>query len=232
MSLDARVEFLQTVSLFEGMNQRELRRFAEELPAKRYAAGETVFFQGDRGDALYIVRSGLFRVYIHGEDGKEISVVLYGPRSFFGELALIDDSPRSATVEAMMDSVLLVMDRKQFRFYRDENPQLQDNLAKILSQKLRRTNVEIGVLLTRDVRQRVIDTLLFLARSQGERDDLGIRIRGRLTQQDLASLIRSSRESVNRALRALVRKGLLLLDNGEMVLLDMEALRRIAGGGE
>ncbi len=227
MPTDARWKFLCSVPLFAGMDDAELEQLTSRLKRRSFVAGQTIFFQGDPGDALYIIESGQVRIYVHGEDGQEVSVVLYGPGDLFGELSLLDRQPRSATATAMEDTALLVMSADDFYRHLRSSHQLALNLMLALSTRLRETTEAVESLATLDVTRRLIKKLLYLARRQGTPTEDGIRIRGRLTQQSLASLISTSRESTNRALRALTRKGLVDVRHGRIVLLKPQELERL-----
>lgn len=225
-----RLDFLRGISLFAEMDDDELERLAADFRPHRFDADQTIFFQGDRGDALYIIESGRVRIYVLAEDGQEVSVTLYGPGDLFGEMALLDQRPRSATAVAMEDTRLFVLPRRYFYYHLRESYQLALNLMSTLSIRLRQTTEAVQSLTSLDVSQRMVKKLLHLAGRQGRRTREGICIRGRLTQQELASLIGSSRESANRALRALERKGLIDFQNGRIVLLKPEELAQLIEG--
>jgi len=223
-----RLELLRRTALFAGLSDRELNRLARDLHSSSCLAGETIFNQGDRGDAVYIVKAGRVRIYVPTKEGQEISVVFYGPGEMFGEMALVDRKPRSATAEAMEDTVVLAMGSRQFYWHLQENYQLALNVMQLLSRRLRETTDQVRSMASMDVSRRTIQALLQLAKRQGVPSSDGIRL-GRLTQQDLASLIGTSRESVNRALRALARKGLVAVVQGEIVIKEAEALKELLG---
>jgi len=232
MSQDDRWSFVRNIPLFAEMDDVELTHVANALKRRTFAAGQTVFYQGDPGNVAYIIESGQVRIYVHGEDGREVSVILYGPGDIFGEMALLDRRPRSATATAMEDSVLLALNADDFHRHLRHSHQLALNLMLTLSTRLRETTEAIESLATLDVNRRLIKKLLYLAQRQGTPNENGIRIRGRLTQQALASLISTSRESTNRALRALARKGLIDMRHGRIVILKPQALERLVRGEE
>jgi CRP/FNR family cyclic AMP-dependent transcriptional regulator len=227
MPVDDRLAFLRTVPMFAGMEPAELARLARDLKRRSFASGQAVFYQGDPGTAAYIIESGRVRIYVHAPEGQEVSVVLYGPGDLFGEMALLDRRPRSATAAAMEDTVLLVLGADDLYRHLHQSHQLALNLMLTLSTRLRETNEAVQSLASLDVNRRLIKKLLDLAARQGAPLGEGIRIRGRLTQQALASMIGTSRESANRALRALERKGLVDAVRGRIVLLKPRELARL-----
>lgn len=232
MPAEDRLEFLRNVSMFAEMDDIELAALARDLKRRSFAAGEAIFFQGDPGGAVYVVESGTVRIYVHAEDGQEVSVVIYGPGDLFGEMSLLDQLPRSATAEAMDDTVLWRMSGDDFDRHLRTSHQLALNVMLTLSTRLRETNEAIKSLATLDVTRRIAKRLLWLALRQGEETEAGVRITSRLTQGALASLISSSRESANRALRALQRKGLLDVQDGYIVLLKPSELANLVGDDE
>jgi CRP/FNR family transcriptional regulator/CRP/FNR family cyclic AMP-dependent transcriptional regulator len=226
---DERLDFLRTISLFSEMEHQELVRLAADLHPRSVPAGEAIFFQGDPGEALYLIVAGRVRIYLHAVEGQEVSVVLYGRGDVFGEMSLLDQRPRSATAVSMDDAELLVMGRDAFYRHLRSSSQMALNVMLTLSSRLRDTTESFKSLASLDVNSRIAKRLLRLARRQGVFVEGGIRIPGPLTQQALASLIGASRESTNRALRALERKGLIEVREGQLVLLRTEELEQLVG---
>jgi CRP/FNR family cyclic AMP-dependent transcriptional regulator len=232
MAADDRLCFLRSVSMLAEVEDAELVRFAHDLRRCSLVAGETLFYQGDPGNAIYIVESGTVRIYVHAEDGQEVSVVLNGPGDLFGEMSLLDQLPRSATVVAMEDTVLWMMDGQDFHRHLHASHQLSLNLMLTLTTRLRATTEAIKSLASLDVTRRIAKKLLSLALRQGIQTESGVRIGSRLTQSALASLISASRESTNRSLRALQRKGLIDMQEGYIVILQPEELSSLVGSDD
>ncbi|MBN1583318.1 MAG: Crp/Fnr family transcriptional regulator [Anaerolineae bacterium] len=225
MSQNNLLPFLHTIPMFAEMDDTELMQLGRDLKRKRVDAGENIFFQGDPGEAVYIVESGTVRIYVHAEDGQEVSVRIYGPGDLFGEMSLLDQRPRSATAVAVEKATLWVMSDQDFYRHLRTSHQLALNVMLTLSTRLRETNESIKSLASLDVTRRIAKRLLSLALRQGERITSDrIRITSPLTQGDLASLISASRESTNRALRALQRKGLIDMQEGYLILLKPDEL--------
>ena len=227
MSPGNRRSFLQLVPLFEGLDDAELERLAADVRRRAYPADQIIFHQGDPGHAVYIVESGRVRIYVQGEDGQEVSVSIYDPGDIFGEMSLIERQPRSATAVTMEDSVLLIIHDEDFYRHLQASHQLALNLMLTLSARLRDTTETVESLATLDVNRRLIKKLLHLAERQGVVTEEGIRIRGTLTQQALASLIGTSRESANRALSALARQGLIDVQHGHITIRKLRELERL-----
>jgi CRP-like cAMP-binding protein len=183
-----------------------------------------ILFEADQGDALYLVAAGQVKVVLIGEDGREVILSMLGEGAFFGEMALIDDEPRSAHVIAMEDSNLLVLRREDFRARLRNSPEVAIALMRELSRRLRRADEKIGNLVLLDVNGRVADLLLHAAIEEG-----GDHITRKLTHQVIAQMIGSSRETVSRAMRDFVERGLIRVTRKDITLLDRVALERAAG---
>ena len=221
--MSATTEFLATVPLFKGLDPAELTRFAELLREKSYPKGSVILFEDDPGDALFIVRSGRVKVVLVAEDGREVILGLLGPAEHFGELALIDDQPRSAHVIAMEESALLVLRREDFRRRVEQSPEVAWSLLTELSRRLRRADGKIGSLVLLDVPGRIARMLLDTADEGGS--DL---IDKPLTHQTIAHVIGASRETVSRAMREFQDAGWLKAERRRIELTDRAALERRA----
>lgn len=151
-----------------------------------------------------------------------------GPGDVFGELAVIDENPRSASAIAVKDTVLHILTRDRFREHLRRSPQLGLNFMRALSVRVRYNTQQMTSLTQLDVPARLARKLLELAQQYGIVESDGVRIRLTLTQSDLASLTGATRESVNKALGHFKRQGVILTQQGTITVLDPEALRDLA----
>ena len=217
-------DVLRRVPLFSDLSEAELARFAEVTREREYPKNSVILFEDDPGDALYIVSSGQVKVVLIGEDGREVILSVLGDGDFFGEMALIDDEPRSAHVIAMKDSQLLVLRRDDFQAQLEVHPKIALKVLRVLVQRLRRADEKIGGLVLLDVNGRVARLLLDLAEEGG-----GPRITRRLTHHTIAQMIGSSRETVSRAMRELVDRGLIEVTRREISIKNREGLAMLTG---
>lgn len=225
MALDP-LDVLRAVPLFGQVPEAELAAFTHLVRERRQPRGSMILSQGDRGDTLFLIRSGQVKVSVVAEDGREVILSVLGPGSFFGELALLDDEPRSAHVIAMEDTVLLLLHREDFRGRLKLSPELSVSLLRELSQRLRRADDTIASLMLLDVNGRIANLLLELAREEG--GETGTRITRRLTHASLGQMVGASRETVSRTMRNLVLRNVISVTRRETVLLDRQALRLAA----
>ena len=215
---------LQKVPLFSQLASAELQRVVEVARERSYPKNSVILFEDDPGDALYVVAKGQVKVVLIGEDGREVILSVLGEGEFFGEMALIDDEPRSAHVIAMEDSGLIVLRREDFQGILIHAPGIALALLKELSRRLRRVDEKVGSLVLLDVHGRVAQLLLELA---DETD--GQRITRRLTHHTIAQMIGSSRETVSRTMREFVDKGLIDVSRKDILIRDRATLEQAAG---
>jgi len=217
-------DVLRKVPLFSDLSEADLASFADVTREREYPKNSVILFEDDPGDSLYIVSAGQVKVVLIGEDGREVILSVLGDGDFFGEMALIDDEPRSAHVIAMKDSQLLVLRRDDFQAQVAGHPQIALKLLKVMVQRLRRADEKIGGLVLLDVNGRVARLLLDLADESG-----GPRITRRLTHHTIAQMIGSSRETVSRAMRELVERGLIETTRREISITNRDGLASLAG---
>ncbi len=211
-------ELFKRVSIFANVDDAALDRLGDLAISKDYAKNTQVCGQDEPGDSMFIIASGRVRVVLYGENGKEITLTYFSQGEFFGEMSLLDEQPRSANVITTEDSTLLVLKRDSFLLHLTESPATGINVMVELSRRLRKADAIIGNLALLDVYGRVARLLLELSETDGEPVEGGTLIRRRPTQQDIASMVNSSRETVSRVLGELQRRGLLLMDGKQVVL--------------
>ena len=214
-------DFLATVPLFSGLQRDEIQRFADLTRERAYPKGSVILFQDDPGDSLFVLRAGRVKVVLIGEDGREVILGVLEPGAHFGELALIDDQPRSAHVIAMEDAQLLILRREDFRRRVEANPTVAWALLTELSRRLRRADVKIGGLVLLDVPGRIARLLLDLANESGTNA-----IDKPLTHQTIAQMIGASRETVSRAMKEFQDAGLITVERRRIAVGDREALEK------
>jgi len=217
-------QFLRRVPLFSQLGEPELARLADVSRERSYPKNSVILFEDDPGDALYMVVAGQVKVVLIGEDGREVILSVLRDGDFFGEMALLDDQPRSAHVIAMEDSNLLVLRREDFQRKLQETPTITFGLLAELSKRLRKADDKIGGLVLLDVNGRVARLLLQMA---DETD--GTNITRRVTHHTIAQMIGSSRETVSRTIRDLANSGLVEVSRKAIVIRDRKALQAAAG---
>jgi CRP-like cAMP-binding protein len=218
---------LRDVALFRDLPEPEFAELAQQLVRRDYGRNELIFSQGDRGDGLYVVTDGHVRITRENSEGNEVIITLHEPGEFFGELALFDDEPRSASAAAEEPTSVLFLSRPQFREFLEQHPAALYCCLQVVVRQLRRCTDLVDELALMDVRSRLARRLLSLESGGilGGSDGTF-----RLTQQHLAHMTGATRESVNKHLNALVDEGVLQVTRGHIRILDREALEEYALG--
>lgn len=220
------LNILSGVPLFSGLSPEELKLIAAVTARRKYPRGAVVFFEHEPGDALYVLEDGQVRIYRLAEDGREKTLALLSKGDFFGEMALIDEEPRSAVAEATDPSSLLIIHKREFDKLFFFNPQIAASIVRGLTRRLRQTNKQLMDAVFLDVRSRLIRLLLELDADYGKVHDGGRLIDIKLTHQELANMVGTSRESVTRVLTELQDLGALTYVERRLMWIDTKALVR------
>ncbi|MFN8523469.1 MAG: Crp/Fnr family transcriptional regulator [Chloroflexota bacterium] len=223
-------EALARVPLFAGLAPAELDALTTAVVSRRYPRGGVIMLQGEEGNGLCIIGSGLVKIVLTGADGREQLINVYGPAEFFGEFALLDGEPRSADAIAQEDCLIYWLHRDRFQSFLANHPMAAISLLAILSRRLRHTTRLLESKAFQDVPTRVAGTILQLAASRGRPTGSGIIIDAQLTQSELASMVGANRETVNRCVRDFQRRGLLTWERSQITINDQRRLRNIADG--
>ena len=210
-------ELLRTVPIFGDLSEADLGKLAGLATRKHYPKDGVVFFENEAGDTLFMIAEGRVKVTILGDDGREIILSVLGSGEFFGEMALLDNEPRSATAIAAEDTELLCIHRSDFQALATKRT-ITAGLIKILTQRLRRANHQISTLALLDVYGRVARVILDMAREEWRRLKDGRIAFRRATHQEIANRIGTTRETVTRMLKDLERQGMIKVEGREIFL--------------
>jgi CRP-like cAMP-binding protein len=186
-----------------------------------------IFQRGDEGSALMAVLRGRVRISSVSGDGKELTLNVINPGEIFGEIALLDGQPRSADAAAIEDTLLMVVERRQFLPVLRQSEDLFLRLLAVLCSRLRRTSLALEEIALFDLPVRLARVLLKLAEDYGRPVPGGTRIDLKLSQRDLSNLVAASRESVNKQLRTWRTSGAVNLEDGFIVLRRPGELNRL-----
>jgi CRP-like cAMP-binding protein len=221
---------LAAVPLFAGLDADGLTSMTRGMRVRRFRRGETIFHLGDPGDALFIVMAGSIKITLPADSGDEAILATLRPGDFFGELALLDGAPRSATAVAIEATETYILPRDQFRVLIATEPVMREALLATLAAEVRRLTNHVEELHFLDITGRLASRLARLAAESGARRlaDGSVQLAGPLTQGDLAAMIGCTRQSVNKLLGMFSEEGLIRLDRDRIVILDLEGLARSA----
>lgn len=223
-------EALSAVPLFAGLDADGLAGLIRGMRVRRFRRGETVFHLGDPGDALFIVITGSIKITLPADSGDEAILATLRPGDFFGELALLDGAPRSATAVAIEPTETYILPRDRFRDLISTEPVMREALLATLAAEVRRLTHHVEELHFLDITGRLASRLARLAAEAGATHlaDGAVRLAGPLTQGDLAAMIGCTRQSVNKLLGLFTDDGLIRLERDRIVILDLDGLLRTA----
>jgi CRP/FNR family cyclic AMP-dependent transcriptional regulator len=193
---------LENVPLFSGLAAEALAEIELHGAVKSFKKNAIIINQDDESYSLYVILSGRVKVFVSGEDGREVVLNHQGAGDYFGDLALIDKQPRVASVMTTEASKLMIISRDDFLTCLSRNPEIAINLIKPMTRRMRMLAKNVSSLALMDVYGRVARILL----QQAEEKD-GELVTGRITQQEIADMVGASRAMVSRILKDLKEGG-------------------------
>jgi CRP-like cAMP-binding protein len=199
---------LKNVNLFHGMSEEQMRMVEERTVMREIRRKEVLYLPGDAGDRIYLLKRGVVKISTLTDDGKEIILALLRKGEVFGEESVLEDAPRDHMAEAYEDALICVITRHDFMGILRAHPEMAFKVTKLVGFRLKTLRNRVEGLLFKGAPARLAQTLLDLARDHGVKDDDGVLLPLRLSQQDLANLIGVTRESVNLALADSAERGL------------------------
>lgn len=225
LDIESKIQFLKRVPIFGGVDDDNLTKVAHITSEKNYSKKNIVFHEGDYGDALYIIKNGRIKIAKVAIDGREKTLTILKAGDFFGEMAIFDDMPRSATAEAMDHDVkLLSISKNDFEQLIMSTPSIAIRIMKDLTRRIRQVNEQVQDLAFKDVHGRVASTIFNLLKTEKEVSKNPKVSQLKMTHQDLANMVGSSRETVTRALNRLQDEGVISISHQQISVLDLDRL--------
>ncbi len=206
---------LESIDLFEGLSPAELEALRSSSVMRDCGKNAVIIHEGDVADSLYIIDSGRVKVYCSDKNGKDFVLDILDEGDYFGELALLDDDRRSASVRAMEPSRFQVIYKQDFSKVLDAHPNISRTLIRNLTRRIRKLTNDVKSLALQDVYGRVTKVLTALAKPIGGGE---ARVEEKLTQQDIADRVGASREMVARILKDLTVGEYIAIEGRQIVL--------------
>ena len=207
---------LRNVPLFAAVPEAQLLLLTGVVGRKSFPRGTTIISAGDTNDFLYIIISGRLKVMMSDDEGREVILAILGANEFFGEMGLLDDSPRSASVVALEPCELLSLSKRDFKKCLLDNFELSMTVMRGLVKRLREADGKIGSLALMDVYGRVARLLLEMSEIVDGRKV----VTKKLAKQDIAKMIGASREMVSRVMKDLQSGGAIEVRGSAIYLRD------------
>ena len=222
MDASTAASLLGRVEPFRALDEGARLAMVEQATRRVVDKGQMVFWQDDPGEAMFVLLEGLVKLVTVSRDGELIELHRHSAPAVFGELAILDGGPRSASAQAVERSVLLVVTRQELLRLLRSDEKLAEALLRILGAMVRRTTRQVSDLAFLDLQGRVAGQLLALAG-----DGAPARTR-QVTQAELASMVNGARQTVNQALRSLEARGLIRSNGRSFEIVDRERLKLLA----
>jgi CRP/FNR family cyclic AMP-dependent transcriptional regulator len=220
---------LRRCPLFTRVDDQTLAQCAGLLRLRRYRKGETIFHQGDAGDALFVIESGAVKIVLPSPGGEEEAIIAtLRPGDSFGELALVDGADRSATAIAHEATAAYRLNRPDLERLMESKPQLRAALLEALATELRRLTRHVDEMHFLNLPGRLARRIVSLAREADPTASGEVRLPWQFSQSELAAMIGATRPTVNRMLSGFAAEGLLRIERDFLVVPDLERLDRVA----
>ena len=222
-----KVDLIRSVPLFSTLTDDEFNQLAHIFVARAYRKNQVIFLEEETGNYMYLVLSGKVKVAKAGAGGKETILAIHRAGDFFGEMSLLDGKTAPATVSAMEDSKIISVSGTDFHKYLLHNEKVMLQIIQVLCARLRQVwQTQSLSSSTADARIRM--GVYQLAKRHGIRDAHGTIIDVKITHQELAEMVGTSRETVTRVLTKLREQGIIEIDQRRITLLDAKALLETA----
>ncbi|MFQ5442338.1 MAG: Crp/Fnr family transcriptional regulator [Thermodesulfobacteriota bacterium] len=210
--------YISSNKIFSGLPEKERDRMAPMLKPVNIKKKSFIYSMGDSADDLYILKEGRIKITRITEDGKELTFDILEPGDIFGELALAGEEERETSAEALEDSFICTINRKDFEGFVGKNPALSLRITKWIGSRLRKIENRVENLIFQDVRTRILALFIDLGEKYGKDSPRGRKIDIKLSHQEIANLVGATRETVTLELNNLKKTGEILTEGKEFVL--------------
>lgn len=219
--------FLKHIRLFDGMSPSEMQEMEKITRMEEVKKRQPLYLTGDPSSNVYLLKKGRVKIANTASSGKEVTFDILEAGEVFGELDVLEDAPRSTSAEALDDALICVIPRKDFDQYLAMHPTVMFKLTKLIGLRLKKIQSRVEDLVFRDVPARLAHLLSELGKTEGAADAQGIRLKVRLTHQEMANLIGCSRETVSTIMGQFRDQGLIQMDGRTITILNEKGLSRL-----
>jgi CRP/FNR family transcriptional regulator len=223
-----KTDLIRRIPLFATLSEDEFKSLKDIFQVKAYRKNQVIFLEEETGNYMYIILSGKVKVTKSTAAGKETILAIHQAGDFFGEMALLDGKTSPATVSAMEDSKVATIYHHDFQRLLMANEKVVRQIIRVLCSRLRQVWAQVQNLSYGTADDRIRAGILQLSRKHGVQDARGIIINLKITHQELAELVGTSRETVTRTLARLKKKGILQLENRRIIVLKPRELMAVS----
>lgn len=221
--------YLKHIRLFDGISPSEMQEMEKITRMEEVKKRQPFYLPGDPSSSVYLLKRGRVKLANTAASGKEVTFEILEPGEVFGELEVLEGLPRETAAEALDDTMICVIRREDFDKYLEMHPNITVKLTKLIGLRLRRIQSRIEDLVFRDVPARLAHLLLALSKSDGVKNPQGIRLKAKLTHQEMSNLIGCSRETVSTTLGQFRDDGLVQLDGRTITIVNENGLAQLLG---
>ncbi len=218
------LNILKNIPIFSHLSDEVIQKIIELQKTKKYKKGEIIFYEGDKGEAFFFVKSGKVKIYKTSLDGRDITLNILGEGSIFAEVTLFNDINYPATVEVLENSEIGMILNKDIEQMILNNTILALQIIKVLTKRLYRSQKTLKEMAFSDTYNRISRTLLDLCERHGKKTELGIEIDTAITRQDIANMVGTSRETVSRVISELKKEKILDTSSKKIIVMDKNKL--------
>jgi len=219
--------YLKKIPLLAELGPEGLARLAERVEQREIRRREVVYMNGDPGEALYFVNGGRIKISKVTRDGKSLTLFYCGPSELFGEGCLVDGGPRTEMAEAVENAMLTQIDRGDFERLLTSHAHLGAAMTRLMVQRRKDLETKVEALVFRDVTSKLAELLIKLGGEYGVDDARGTLVALKITHQELANLIGSTRETVSLTLSQFKRKKFICTEGRKVIISDTEGLKAL-----
>lgn len=220
--------FLKHIHLFHELTPTEMQEMERITRMEEIKKRQPLYLPGDPSSCVYLLKRGRVKIASTSASGKEVTFDILESGEIFGELDVLEGSPRTTSAEALDDALICVIRREDFDRYLAMHPNVTVKLTKLIGLRFRKIQSRVEDLVFRDVPARLAHLLVELSKSDGVKESGGIGLRAKLTHQEMANLIGCSRETVSTTLGQFRDDGLIQMEGRTIIILKLDALTRLA----
>ena len=221
--------FLKNIRLFDGISPSDMQEMEKITRMEEVKKRQPLYLTGDPSRNVYLLKRGRVKIANTAPSGKEVTFDILEPGEVFGELDAMEDAPRSTSAEALDDALICVIPRKDFDQYLAMHPNVTIKLTKLIGLRIKKIQSRVEDLVFRDVPARLAHLLSELSKTEGVADKQGIRLKVKLTHQEMANLIGCSRETVSTTMGQFRDDGLIQMDGRTITIVNEKGLSKLLG---
>lgn len=218
--------YLKVIPIFSQINQDEIKKISDIAKERFYKKGNIIIGEGDKGDRIFIIKTGKVKIYKTSLDGREVILDIKNDGSVFGEVVLFNDINYPASVEAIEDTNLYVIKNEDIEEIIKNNSDIALEIIKVLNRRLHDAQKKLKNMALNDTYVRTAQLLIKLSTKYGKDTKDGLEIDLRLTREELASLAGTSRETVSRALSQFNKENAIIIKGRKIIVIDKEKLKK------